>query len=612
MAQVASRVSKGYIAILLLAALIAIGAGWTAIASGMDGEAYDWMFRGQALPSSPASSVIIAFDSPTLQAYGGMRQLRGTLARVLERMKPANPGVVAIDIVLPDAGDLDQDNALELALRGMPRVILPANRIPSDETWQLPLARFAAHAAAVGHVHAADHRVSRVLPLEVAVARKRLWAVALEAFRVGKGDGQIVETPGSLSVGGREIPATRETSRALYLKYRDGIPTIPAKQILENAEVAQRPRGKAVFIGITDLTAAHDRLMTPLGRTMAGVEIHAQAYETLVNGDFLKPAGNLALIGVCLLFAAAAGLTFALLDGWAAYVVAGAVVLTAHATPHLAFSQGIILPYLAPIWAAWLSSGAAAAWQYFVVRKRLHKSESDRARYQQAIHFVTHEMRSPLTAIQGSSELMGRYNLNEDKRKQIAEMINSESRRLARMIQTFLDIERLTDGQMEICTESFRADEVLNACMDRARPLADRKQIDLRRGTTDPVFLKGDRELMEYAVYNLLTNAIKYSPEETTVTVDIRREGQTMQLSVRDQGIGMDERELKRIFQKFYRTKRAESSGEAGTGIGLSIVEQIVQHHGGRMNVTSSPGKGSCFTMVVPAAPASQFIPQQT
>ncbi len=113
---------------------------------------------------------------------------------------------------------------------------------------------------------------------------------------------------------------------------------------------------------------------------------------------------------------------------------------------------------------------------------------------------------------------------------------------------------------------------------------------------------EGDRELMEYAIYNLLTNAVKYSPPDTQVTrgcADL--DGAQLRLSVQDQGIGMDAKELRQIFQKFYRTKRAEASGEAGTGIGLSIVEQIVQHHGGKMEVTSQPGQGSCFTVVFAA-----------
>ena len=113
--------------------------------------------------------------------------------------------------------------------------------------------------------------------------------------------------------------------------------------------------------------------------------------------------------------------------------------------------------------------------------------------------------------------------------------------------------------------------------------------------------LSGDRELLEYAFYNLLTNAVKYSPAETEVHVSSDLAGGELRLAVRDQGIGMDSKELRQIFKKFYRTKRAEASGEVGTGIGLSIVEQIVTHHGGRIDVTSAPGKGSCFTMILKA-----------
>jgi signal transduction histidine kinase len=260
---------------------------------------------------------------------------------------------------------------------------------------------------------------------------------------------------------------------------------------------------------------------------------------------------------------------------------------------------------------AWLTVATAASWMYFVVRRQLRKSEGDKARYQQAIHFVTHEMRSPLTAIQGSSELMGRYNLNDEKRKQMAQMINSESKRLARMIQTFLDIERLTEGQMEFRVESFDLERLISVCMERAQVLAERKQIELQLHALDPTTLSGDRELMEYAVYNLLTNAVKYSPENTLVTVRAIRDGGSLRISVSDQGIGMDEKELRNIFTKFYRTKKAENSGEAGTGIGLSLVEQIVSHHGGRMEVTSKPGQGSCFTMVLPrgVTPASVAAP---
>jgi len=143
------------------------------------------------------------------------------------------------------------------------------------------------------------------------------------------------------------------------------------------------------------------------------------------------------------------------------------------------------------------------------------------------------------------------------------------------------------------------------------RPVAERKRIAI---TVNPVAgelqLSGDRELMEYACYNLLTNAVKYSPQRTEVTVTARGEQGQVRIAVQDQGIGMDQKEVKQIFHKFYRTKKAEESGEAGTGIGLSIVQQIVEQHGGQIDVASHPGEGSCFTLVLPAAiPAA--IPAQ-
>jgi len=599
------RITTGYSLVLLAALAVGVVAGWTSLASRMDGDAYDSMV--QSATARAPESAVLAIDEATLAANGGQRNRREILRRALVRLQEAKPRAIAIDIILHDPSDPEEDAALAAALEASQNVILATDLLPNG-TWEEPLERFRRHAVAIGHIHAAPDPVNRVLPLEHASDRERRWAMALEAFRIVRGGAQIEESPDALHVAGVRIPGTRDTARGMYIHYRQGIPVISAGALISGSAALAAFQDKTVFIGITAQTAARDRLMTPFGRMMSGVEIHAQAFETLRDGKFLEPIGNLTLISICALLTLAAGATFAFLSGWLAYVVGAAIVIAAHATPQLALKQDLIVPYLAPILAAWLSVVAAASWQHFVVRRQLRKSESDKARYQQAIHFVTHEMRSPLTAIQGSSELMGRYNLNEEKRKQIAEMINSESKRLARMIQTFLDVERLTDGNIEIRSDLFTASDIVNSCLERARPLAERKQIRLAVGNIDDVPLRGDRELMEYAVYNLLTNAVKYSPAETVVTVSLRRDGQNVKLAVSDQGIGMDEKELRNIFQKFYRTRKAEISGEAGTGIGLSIVDQIVTHHGGRMEVLSTPGKGSCFTMVIPAAPASRLV----
>jgi signal transduction histidine kinase len=171
------------------------------------------------------------------------------------------------------------------------------------------------------------------------------------------------------------------------------------------------------------------------------------------------------------------------------------------------------------------------------------------------------------------------------------------------MIETFLTVERMSAGQMELKQERFPLVDLVENCAMRARALANNKNIEIDVTTVPRDDLVGDRELMEYAVYNLLTNAVKYSPPQTRVTVygEDEKSGR-VRLSVHDQGIGMDKKEVGRIFEKFYRTKKAEQSGEMGTGIGLSIVKQIINEHGGSIHVESEPGKGSKFTLILKRA----------
>jgi len=604
----------GYLTALAASFLLATVAGW--LGTPIDNYAYDWMFRHQPRePWEPQSALLVA-DEASLTELGGLLRLRRALAEALERAVAAGPKAVAIDVVLADEGDPADDARLEAALAKMPNLVLSCELL-ADGRWQLPLERFR-RGAALGHVHGDPgplDGVSRVAPLEKAGSRQRYWALALEAFRLSRGVSQIEESPEELRVGETVIPARRADSRAVRIRYLppageglSAVPRLTFKQLHDNPALATMFRGKTVFVGVTAQSAARDRLLTPYshGFYMAGVEIHANLFETLARGRFLVSAPDLAVVGLCLGLAGAGVLIFVLRSGWQAYVLAALLLVAAHVLPYEFFLHDTVFPYFAPVSAAWLATVGAGAFQFVTVRRRLRRAEAERTRYQQAVHFVSHEMRTPLTAIQGSSDLMRRYKLSEEKSREIAERISSESRRLARMIETFLSVERLSAGEMELKQEVFPARELVVNCIERARPLAERKQIRIHTEPLAEAHLTGDRELMEYAVYNLLTNAVKYSPAETQVTVRARCEDGRLRISVEDQGIGMDKDELKKIFRKFYRTRRAEASGEKGTGIGLSIVEQIVAHHGGRIEVTSQPGRGSCFTLVLPAQVASR------
>ncbi len=600
----------GYAGVLAATFMLALAASWTPLGAQIDNTAYDWIFRlRQPRPWQP-ESMVLAIDELSFSALGGQLGLRRALADGLERIAAASPQAVAIDVILADDSDKDSDDRLEAAFRATHKLILPCDLLPDGSGWDDPLPRFRRLAAAVGHVHADvdSERVARAVPLEKASGHDRRWALALEAYRVSRSV-VIVETPQTLDVGAVSIPASNASGRAMRIRYLppDGrIPAVTLKQLHDSPDLASRFAGKIVFAGVTAQTAMKDRWFTPYGSPtpVPGVEIDANAYETIAQQQFLVDAPEWSVALFCLLLTVAAGAAFAWFWGWRAITIALCLLAMAHAAPYVAFSRGTVFPFSPGVSAAWLSLVAAGLWQWVYVRRRLVKSEAERERYQHAVQFVTHEMRTPLTAIQGSSELMSRYAMPEEKRKQIADLIHSESKRLGRMIQTFLDVERLSAGEIELKKENFAVREVMNACVERARPLADRKQIRITVAYLSAELLSGDRELMEYAFYNLLTNAIKYSPANTEVTVCATREGDQCAVSVRDQGIGMDQKEVRKIFQKFYRTKKAEQSGEAGTGIGLSIVEQIVLQHGGKIDVESAPGEGSCFTLRLPVAQA--------
>ena len=613
-----SKHRLAYAGVLAGAFLVALVASWTPLGTQIDHSAYDWIFRiEQPQPWKP-ESIVLAIDELSFSALGGQIGLRRALAEGLERVAAAKPMAVALDVTLADDGEAESDRLLESAFRATPNLILPCDLLPNGSGWEDPLPRFRRWAAAVGHVHADvdAERVARSVTLEKVSGHDRRWALALDAYRVGRSL-TIVETQRTLEVGDVSIPASNVGGRTMRIRYLppDGsIPWVTLKQLHDNPSLASGFAGKVVFVGVTAQTAVKDRWFTPYASPapISGVEFHANAYETISQQRFLTSAPEWSVVLFCLLLTAAAGATFAWFWGWRAISIALCILAVAHAAPYVAFGKGTVFPFSPGVSAAWLSLVSAGLWQWVYVRRRLVKSEAERDRYQHAMQFVTHEMRTPLTAIQGSSELMSRYAMPEEKRKEISRLIHSESKRLGRMIQIFLDVERLSAGEMELKKENFPVREVMTTCIERARPLADRKQIRITVAYLGEEVLCGDRELMEYAFYNLLTNAIKYSPANTEVTVSGSREGDHCAVSVRDQGIGMDQKEVRKIFQKFYRTKKAEQSGEAGTGIGLSIVEQIVLQHGGRIDVESAPGEGSCFTLTLPLAQAVAAKPLVT
>ena len=628
--------TTSYVALLAAVFVAALAGSWE-FGSTLDKAAYDFMFRRYQPPPWRTQSAILAIDETTLNSVpGGIYGIRGPLAEGLRLLAAAGPKAVAVDVILSEKRpDPAMDRALAEALCAAPNLVLSADLIANRRQWEDPLPEFLSCAKAVGHVHALpdkDDSRTRSIPLFKRVdppGHDQRCAISLAVFALSRG-APIVTFPFSndVEIGSTTIPVPGgwftnlkagelteyRPMRVRFLPDGMSLPQVSLKALLDDPGLAKQFTGKVVFVGSTATTSG-DRLLTPVSPDVpiTGIQIHAEAFETMAQGLFITDVSNFWVFVVSLAIAAAIGAAFRYLPGWQAYAAGLLILIAAEIAPYVFFTHRYVFPFATSASVAWLEFMAAAAWYHLVVRRNWLAEQSARARYQQAMHFVTHEMRTPLSAIQGSSELISRYALTEEKRKQIAQVINSESKRLAKMVEIFLNVERLTAGHMELKRESIPVKQLVEICVERTRPLADRKHIGLAlQPVAEELHLTGDRELMEYACYNLLTNAVKYSPQRTEVTVSAALHAGRVRIAVRDQGIGMDQKEVKQIFQKFYRTKKAEESGEAGTGIGLSIVQQIVEQHGGQIEVISQPGAGSCFTLVLPAAsqaPAAATAP---
>jgi len=595
---------------LAAALLFALALAWSSLGRQIDFWAYDLLLRALPPSQQKSASVIVAIDEQTLETYGGLLALRSPLAQALDILSQADPLAVAVDVVLSEPRTPEENAPLAEALGRIPTVVLAANlRAEQGAGWEMPIEPFARHAAAVGHAHAEpdpDGVCRRVL-LAKAHDRTRLWSMGLETHRVASGAPPIAETPQHLELGDARIPASYRDDRQLLLRFANPaqpIERISLARLLEDPSLAETVRGRAVFIGVLVLGGLDRYLMTPYsyGRPMAGVEINATVYETLARGRFLQPVSPATALLAALLIALVTAWIFHRFSGRTAVLFGAVALLAAHALPVVAFLQDAVFPASQSLLVGWMCFGVGAAWNYLGVGQARDRAERQTERYQKAVHYVTHEMRTPLTAIQGSSELISRYSLPEDRQRQIGELIHKESQRLSRMVEMFLSVERLSAGELELHRESVDADQLIAESVERLRPLAARKRIQIDHQPCDDAPIDGDRELLEYACYNLISNAVKYSPADTAISVRAWRENERTFVSVEDQGYGMDPSELRDIFKRFYRARTADRSGENGSGLGLALVEEIVVGHGGSIAVESQIDRGSRFTLDLPAA----------
>ena len=234
---------------------------------------------------------------------------------------------------------------------------------------------------------------------------------------------------------------------------------------------------------------------------------------------------------------------------------------------------------------------------------QLEAIEQARQAQEETFAAFGHDVRNPLAPIIGYAELLRSSRGDDPLVDEASEAILRNTARLEEMLDGMLLLVRHRADALEPSMQPVDVTAIVTAAADDARAAARKRGVLLARSVPrGPMPLEGDPGLLRRAIDNLLSNAVKYSHEGGAVRVLLREEDEHARLEVRDQGIGIPEREVGRLFERFYRTTSARIQGIAGTGLGLSICHAVVKAHGGDIGVQSEPGHGSTFTVRLPLA----------
>ncbi len=213
---------------------------------------------------------------------------------------------------------------------------------------------------------------------------------------------------------------------------------------------------------------------------------------------------------------------------------------------------------------------------------------------------VSHELKTPVGALHVLAEAVAVASDDPVAVRRFASRMTRESSRLARLVQEIIDLSRLQGADPMPDLRPVLVSAVLAEALDRTRLTASAREITIAVIGDSDFAVSGDEGQLATALANLLDNAVSYSPTGTRVVIGVRRAGDTVELSVADEGIGIAERDLERVFERFYRADPARSRQTGGTGLGLAIVKHVATNHGGSVSVWSSEGAGSTFTIRLP------------
>ncbi|MEO8033690.1 MAG: CHASE2 domain-containing protein [Acidobacteriota bacterium] len=559
-------------------------------------------------PSRPAGiAVVETIDEDSIRELGPWPWPRPLLASLVEQAADSGARGVVMDVLLADSRPGDAE--LARAMRRLPTIVVSV--LNERGEWVLPPAPL----------------LEAAIPAHGNFELDRDGIVRRFASTKQSGDRSLPALPlaAAASITSAPIPVGRSVAPAFRTR-ADAIPQITIASLLRGPRSVPALRGRLVFIGPTAL-ALGDRVLTPTSRrdrADPGVTVHAAAAESLIRGEEIQQLPPL-LAGV----AAAAGVAFLLAGGRSrgrrvvvafalgvTTIVAGTILLTVAnlAIPVVTFllagAVAVAVIETLSVTATLRRSHAAAVtmerglglstadWPV-EVEERLEvlagRLASHREHEAQARQLLAHELKTPLASMRGLTQLLGRFELTEAERRRVASLLEQEAGKLQSLVQALLELEQLPLREFSSGTPIIDLSELARL---RSEFLQSSTERVLLVESAPSLHVRGDAALLERVIDNLVTNAIKYTPDHLPVTIRTRRVDGRAFLEVEDRGPGIRPADRQRIFERFVRGSTA--AGTQGLGLGLSFVAEIARWHRGSILVEGPSEGGALFRLELP------------
>jgi diguanylate cyclase len=273
-------------------------------------------------------------------------------------------------------------------------------------------------------------------------------------------------------------------------------------------------------------------------------------------------------------------------------------------SPHAQSASIAIIPGVLLILGLGLTIAAIDARERLLAREQLVRRDVELTSRlkDEFLATLSHELRTPLNVILGRTQMLQAVANDQVRVRALTETIERNSVALKKLVEDLLDVSRITLGHVRLEMQTVRLSDLLTVAAQGLQPSAHVKGITLTVDTTDPGVVTGDQTRLQQVIWNLLTNAIKFTPSQGSITAGVSRHGRQIVLSVSDSGCGIDPAFLPHVFEPFRQAESSASRVHGGLGIGLSIVRHLLELHGGTIAAQSAgPDQGSVFTVTLPA-----------